>query len=157
MSYHWTAFLADDVANPDREINCGHRHKTEGAAFRCAKRLHYRPAAIGFAEQFPRCGGHPAIHIAAPWGKRVQIDKGIVDLIRLVWDAGIITTCSCEDFQETSNVQIIVASQKDADLFLGIVSSHRNITLTPMPAFGGVEITFPKSMLPEIIEKFGGK
>jgi hypothetical protein len=43
---------------------------------------------------------HKKKRITAPWGERVSIDVGIVDLMRLVWATGIETVYSCENCRE---------------------------------------------------------
>ncbi len=44
-------------------------------------------------------GKHPTVKLTAPWGEEIDIDKGLAKLIRLVWDHGIKTHQSCQEWE----------------------------------------------------------
>ena len=55
---------------------------------------------------------HKAQTLETPWGETVEIDCGIVPLIRLLWRHDIATAMSCQD--SGGHVAIAVAGIRDA-------------------------------------------
>jgi hypothetical protein len=49
---------------------------------------------------------HKWKRLEAPWGKQVEIDRGIVKLIRLIWELDIQTLFSCENHEGWVHVAV---------------------------------------------------
>jgi hypothetical protein len=74
---------------------------------------------------------HKAKRITAPWGQRVYIDAGIVELIQLVWKLGIATAYSCEELHD-GLAQISVYNEDDAAL-LFLAATGDDLGLSHVP------------------------
>ncbi len=45
---------------------------------------------------------HKTKRIRTPWGQRVSIDLGVIDLVRAAWNVGILTEYCCQDTGQTN-------------------------------------------------------
>jgi hypothetical protein len=65
---------------------------------------------------------HPTVTLANPGnGREVAIDEAIVPLIRLLWDLDVETWQSCEDYDGSGYVWLVLASMDDLGLLLEAV------------------------------------
>jgi hypothetical protein len=68
---------------------------------------------------------HPTINMRAPGTlSPVPIDQEIVPLIKAMWALGIETSASCQDFEDSGAVQLVLPTCTDLHLFLTLVARN---------------------------------
>jgi hypothetical protein len=67
----------------------------------------------------------------------VEIDKEIAPLIKATWALGIETFASCQDFQATGDIQVVM-SHDDLRLFLTVVARNAERAVAQAAASAGI-------------------
>jgi hypothetical protein len=85
-------------------------------------------------------GWHPFVVVDGPHGHPVEIDEGIVDLVRWLWAEGFVTVASCQNAEDSGWAWLRFATEAEADKFAGLVEPDRE------PEADGRDVTFRRGL-----------